>query len=286
MGAALLAAGVVVWVVGLRVHSDLRAATSTTDDETHGDRLVSTGIGALALGAAVIVAFVARDLATTRGTPPGSERLIHLFVYNYERPWPTRFLDFRGPLFGFGVMTALSMAGLAVARARAYAAQGVVVASLLFAAWGLNIYMIDITPHWSQRGLFARYYAMRRPQTRDPRFTHDPIVAHQMNWKGENFYTGNRVVAEECGLKYCTGSTTEFVRDHAGSRVFFVTEHARLSGLLTIIRNAGGDGRAVTTEAENNKFLLVEATLGSSAPNTQGSSTRSGDARWTPTETR
>jgi hypothetical protein len=38
-----------------------------------------------------------RDRAV--GAVPGSERLIHLFVYNYDRPWPTRYARLpRGPL--------------------------------------------------------------------------------------------------------------------------------------------------------------------------------------------
>jgi hypothetical protein len=216
-------------------------------------------MGALAIGAAALVAFVTRDFATARGSVPGSERLIHLFVYNYDRPWPSRVLDFRADLFGFGAVAAVSMAALAVHRARPYAARGVVVLAALFAVWGLDIYMVRVTPHWTQRPLFERYYARRRPTNVDPRFTHDPIVAHQMNWKGENFYTGNHVVAEECGLKYCTGGTAEFLRGYRGRRVFFVTEHSRLGALQSTIRTAGGEGRPISTDRENNKFVLVEA---------------------------
>ena len=128
---------------------------------------------------------------------------------------------------------------------------------MLFSVWALDVYMIDVTPHWSQRPLFERYYAARRPSTADPRFPFDPIIAHQMNWKGENFYTGNHVVAEECGLKYCTGSTADFLRTYAGTRVFVITEHSRVRGLITTINGQGGTAREITTEGLNNKFVLV-----------------------------
>ena len=223
--------------------------------------MISSGIAALALGAAAVLALVARDFIVARGNPPGSERLIHLFVYNYDRAWPTSVLNFRGALLGFGIASVASVLALALRPARAYAARGMVVVAALFAAWCLDVYMIDVTPHWSQRALFARYYRERRATNKDPRFTHEPIVAHQMNWKGENFYTGNHVVAEECGLKYCTGGTAEFLRQYGSGRVWFVTEHSRLQGLLGTIRNAGGDGHALTTERDNNKFVLVVATM-------------------------
>jgi len=300
LGAAMLAAAVGAWVLGMRLHRAVYASAkvSAAPDEASGyreaefktvarapedDPFTAAGTGALAVGAAAIIAFITRDLATSRGTVPGSERLIHLFVYNYDRPWPTRVLDFRAALFGFGVVAAVSVAALAIHRARPYAARGVVVLATLFAAWGLDVYMVQVTPHWTQRPLFERYYAMRRPTRVDPRFTHDPIVAHQMNWKGENFYTGNHVVAEECGLKYCTGGTAEFLRGYRGRRVFFVTEHSRLGALQSTIRTAGGEGRPVTSDRDNNKFVLVEANFPNgttgSAP-AAGSAARPGGPTW------
>ncbi len=171
-----------------------------------------------------------------------------------------------------------SLIALCAPTLRPYAARGFVVAASMFALWTLDVYMIQVTPHWTQRPLFERYYAMRRPSTTDPRFAFDPIVAHQMNWKGENFYTGNHLVAEECGLKYCTGSTAEFLRLFGAGRVFFVTEHSRLGGLMTTIRNASGEGHAVTTERDNNKFVLVEATM---SPRGAGTA---GNAQWAPSQ--
>jgi len=259
VGVAMLVAAVGVWVLGMRLHRDVYGPETPGDSTDVDAPFTASGMGALAIGAAALVAFVTRDFATARGSVPGSERLIHLFVYNYDRPWPSRVLDFRADLFGFGAVAAVSMAALAVHRARPYAARGVVVLAALFAVWGLDVYMVRVTPHWTQRPLFERYYARRRPTNVDPRFTHDPIVAHQMNWKGENFYTGNHVVAEECGLKYCTGGTAEFLRGYRGRRVFFVTEHSRLGALQSTIRTAGGEGRPISTDRENNKFVLVEA---------------------------
>ena len=226
-------------------------------------------LGGLGVVAACVTGLVGRDLATRRSVPPGSERLIHLFVYNYERQWPLRHLDFSPVLLAFTVVAVALLALLGVARIRGAMTGALLCLAVLFAGWSLDVYMIALTPHWSQRGLFARYYARRHarpPPNPDPRFAFDPIVAHQMNWKGENFYTGNHVVAMECGLKYCTGNTTEWMREHPGQRAFFVTEHSRVQGLLTQIRQGGGRAATISTEAEDNKFVLVEATLGAGAP--------------------
>ena len=226
-------------------------------------------LGALGLVAACITGLIGRDLASRRSAPPGSERLIHLFVYNYDRLWPVRFLDFSPVLLGFGLVAVALLCMLAVARLRGAMMGALLCLAVLFAGWSLDVYMIALTPHWSQRGLFARYYARRRPRpspNADPRFAYDPIVAHQMNWKGENFYTGNHVVAMECGLKYCTGTTAEWVREHPGQRAFFITEHSRVQGLLQQLRQNGGRAETISTEREDNKFVLVEATLGAPPP--------------------
>jgi hypothetical protein len=50
----------------------------------------------------------------------------------------------------------------------------------------LDLYLIDLTPHWGQRELVQRYDAQRSSDA-------EPLLACQLNWKGENFYTGNRV---------------------------------------------------------------------------------------------
>ena len=58
--------------------------------------------------------------------------------------------------------------------------------AVAFCAWGLNVYMVDVSDHWGLRDLSQRYYDLRASPD-------EPLVAWQMNWKGENFYTGNRV---------------------------------------------------------------------------------------------
>jgi len=207
------------------------------------------GITVALLAGAVICAFVGRDLSwTTSGRPAGYERLIHLFVYNYDRPWPEQF-DYRPVLVGFGVVAVLSTL---IAAWRSLRVTGVYMAlgtALAFSVWCLDVYIVDLTPHWGQRELFERYYAERKSPDA-------PIVAWQMNWKGENFYTGNRVAVF---VQLDNKELKPWMEKHKGQQAFFVLEHGRLGGFNRLM--PGGKSRSLTTKRENNKFVLVMAQL-------------------------
>jgi hypothetical protein len=209
----------------------------------------SLAFGTAAVSGAVLLAFVGRDLSWhVRDMPPGSERLIHLFVYNYGRPWPD-YLDYRAIMFGFASAGVLLMLACAVRALRGTAAAGLIGLALAFSVFCLDVYMIDLTPHWSQAGLMDRYYAERKgPQ--------EPLLAWQMNWKGENFYTGNRVyVFVELDNK----ALLEWVGKHTGTRVYLVLEHGRLDRLKHVL--APRKIETLTTLRDDNKFILVRTTL-------------------------
>ncbi len=206
---------------------------------------VGAAVGvALVLGACML-AFVGRDLSwATSARPQGNERLIHLFVYNYGRPWPEH-LDYRPILTGFA-LTAGSLTFVAsLRRWRAFAVRAVAGAAVAFCAWGLNVYMADLADHWSIRELTARYYAER--QSAD-----EPLLAWQMNWKGENFYTGNRVyVFAETDNK----RLMKWLAANPGRRIYVVLEHKRLDRFKALL--AGREMTALSTPRENNKLVLV-----------------------------
>ena len=117
--------------------------------------------------------------------------------------------------------------------------------AIAFCAWSLNVYMVDLAAHWSFRDLATRYYAEREGPE-------EPLVAWQMNWKGENFYTGNRVYvfAETDNKRF-----EKWIEENEGRRVFVVLEHKRLPRLETLL--AGRELRALSTRRDNNKLLLV-----------------------------
>jgi hypothetical protein len=117
--------------------------------------------------------------------------------------------------------------------------------AVAFCVWGLNVYMTDLAGHWGLRDLAARYYEERESPE-------EPLLAWQMNWKGENFYTGNRVYAfAETDNK----RIKKWIADNEGRRVYVVLEHKRLSRFEKLV--PGRTVRALSTRRDNNKFVLV-----------------------------
>jgi 4-amino-4-deoxy-L-arabinose transferase-like glycosyltransferase len=240
LGVALLGAA---WAM-------LRPSARTEPAADEGSpRWVPAAATAGLFAAPVIVALVGRDLSwVTSARPYGYERLIHLFVYNYGRQWPEH-LDYRPILTGFAVVTSVMIGLAALPVIRQVALRAFLGAAIAFAVWSLDVYLIDLSPHWGQRELFHAYYEHRGGPD-------EPVIAWQMNWKGENFYTGNRVYAF---VDLDNRRLQEWAREHPGQRVWFVLEHGRLSNLRTVLR--GATIEAVTDERLDNKFVLVSADL-------------------------
>ena len=227
------------------VASETPGPRATQPRPRRSERAISA---AVACGACVC-AFVGRDLSWASGTRPvGYERLIHLFVYNYGRPWPEQF-DYRAMLTGFAVVATLWAASMALRGLRPVAIGGLFGVALAFTIWCLDVYLIDLSPHWSQRQLMKRYYSERVGPG-------EPLVAWQMNWKGENLYTGNRAAVF---MDLDNAKVKHWMDERRGTRAFFVLEHSRMRAFRRLMGQ-----RAVTeltTRRDNNKFVLVSARL-------------------------
>ena len=133
--------------------------------------------------------------------------------------------------------------------------QHVVVALFAFAlvwtVWGVDVYMVKVAPHWGQREILAAYYADRSSPD-------EPVVAYQMNWKGENFYAGNQIQAfVSSGATFTAWVKQQ--RDKGVHVMYFVTEHGRIGGLKGEVQ--GKNWREVTDKTVNNKFVLVRAEI-------------------------
>lgn len=207
-----------------------------------------TAVAGLVAGA-ILVGVVGRDLSWATATrPQGYEHFLLLFIYQYARPWPPH-LDYRPILTGFAIVATgitLLAALRPLRRAAAYALVGT---ATICSIWTLDVYLPDLAPHWSQRELIDSYYEARTGPEQ-------PLLAWQMNWKGENFYTGNRV---HTFVSLDNTALLEWVRAHPNQTVFFLLEHGRLSNLRGILRRAVLE--ALTTRRDCNKFVLVKARL-------------------------
>jgi hypothetical protein len=109
-----------------------------------------------------------------------------------------------------------------------------------FALWFNWGHWVDLSHHWTQRDLFWRYYAQRKPG--------EPIAAYLMNWRGETFYSRNTVKQLREANKL-----SAFVNQPG--REWALVEHNR----LTMLRQNAGTDKVITVIDRdiNNKFILV-----------------------------
>lgn len=225
------------------------SAPASDATEAFQRRFERVVLGAAAAAGAAVVLAVGRDLSATYEGLPNQIRLMHLITYNYRRPWPPS-LDFTPTLWAFTAAATALTALLAVVAIRRHVVAAMLALGMTFGVWGLGVYFMKISPHWGQRDTTVAYYQAAREAP-------GPLVAYQMNWKGENFYTGNRVPAfVSSGKKF-----QDFILDEKkkGTRTFyFVTEHGR----TTTLNNELGGTKSfekLTTPELDNKFVLVRA---------------------------
>ena len=218
--------------------------------DEHSSRFARGAMTAALLASPPLLAMIGRDLSwVTDARPQGYERLIHLFVYNYGRPWPTE-LDYRPILTGFAVVSTALVALAAIKPVRDIAMRAFLGVAMCFCVWSLDVYMIDLSPHWGQRELVQRYYDVRASDE-------EPLVAWQMNWKGENFYSGNRV---HVFVQLDNRALRTWLDENRGRTAYFLLEHSRLNSLRNVMR--GSTIEDVTDSRFCNKFILVRAQIG------------------------
>ena len=205
----------------------------------------------LVISAVSITWFVGVDLFTVKA-PGGPMRLINLVTYNYARTWPQNLALERAIQLTTLATIACLLGWVGPRRIRAFSVMLLLAVCLGFAAWTCNVYLPRIAPHWGQRDTIVEYYRRR----------HGPeemLVSYQMNWKGENFYTGNRTPAF-----ITTGETfKKFIDEQRAAKhttLFFTLEPGRVGNLRN---DLGKVARLdVLTDARlNNKFTLVRVEL-------------------------
>jgi len=206
-------------------------------------------VGIPVLIAVVLTAVVARDLVAEpdrpRGVLEGFAQLAGLFIYKYSRPYPAgEAYDFSLSLGVFAAVFAVLFLGWLGVRRRKTAVVLTLLASIVFSHFIIQHYMIPLAPHWTQKHLIEEYYAKRASPA-------EKLVAFQMNWKGENFYTGNRVVV------YVSTKNKQFekwIEKHRGERHFFITEQARFGRMSR--RAKAKSGPLVPLADTCNKYKL------------------------------
>ena len=228
------------------------------------DDLLGRSRGRLALLAALVgiplLLLVTFDLA---GLQKNAQHFVWLFSYDYintpqGRPWPPE-LDYRITLSVFAGLFSLSALLIAWERLRTVAAAALVLTSVCFTYFLLDVYMKHVSDHWSQKPLIATYYKQR--QSPDER-----LAAWQMYWRGENFYTQNEIYEgpKEKRTIFLGDSNAEdlkdFLKRSPGKRVFFVVERTRFDSLRGLLPEPARPSLRIVDD-RNNKFYLAAAQL-------------------------
>ncbi len=206
----------------------------------------------LGLGGAILVACVGLDLVRpVRAGIPGSARLLHLLSYKYTRAWPAE-LDFTVPLLVFSAACSIITLLFGSARGRRGLIAAQVCAAVAFAGWLGQHYLVKLGPAFGQRHVIEAFY-------RDRSNSAEPLIAYQLNWKGENFYTGNRLAIFVSSGQPLHTYLQE--RRAAGDTVFhFVLETARLATLRAELGRVQSF-ELLTERQHSDKICLVRVEL-------------------------
>jgi 4-amino-4-deoxy-L-arabinose transferase-like glycosyltransferase len=228
-------------------------------DDVVARRATRTAAAAALVGIPLL-ALVMVDLVAA---PKDAQHFIWLFSYDYVnsptgRPWPPA-LDFGPPLIVFAVLSSLATLALGWRRIQRWAALGLCLVAVGFTYFLLDGYMMKATPYWTQKGLIANYYKLRRSPD-------EHLLVWQMYWRGENFYTQNEIYEGP------TAERTVFLGDknaenlkawmakHRGHRAFFVVERSRWAQLEGLVPSDAKASLHIIDES-NMKFCLAQIDL-------------------------
>jgi len=177
----------------------------------------------LVLLCAGVIALITRDLVRD------PSHLVLLFIYKYDRlfPYELHFEPWMGALGGLAVASTLA---LLVPRIRRIAVWSLVGSATLFAIFTIDHYLVALSPHWGQKNLHEIYFRARSgPEER--------LIAWQLNWRGENYYSKNQVIVHMQPKE--TPKFKAFLRRHHGERFYLIMEQGRLGSFKAILKSLG-----------------------------------------------
>jgi len=120
--------------------------------------------------------------------------------------------------------------------------KGTLIGAVLCTVIGVQGFMARASQHWSQRWLMQTYHELRQEN--------EPLIAFQMDWKGETFYSKNTEIQIKKDVADFRAAIARPGRD------FVLVQTDRLASLKAAV-GAGADVRVKTVDKSNAKWLLV-----------------------------
>jgi len=228
-------------------------------DDVLTERRGRTALLAVVVGAPLL-ALVAFDLTSAQKS---AQRFIWLFSYDYVntpqgRPWPPD-MNYVRTLWAFAGLFTLATALLAWRRVRIVATIATLGVAIAFTYFLLDVYIRNAAAHWSQKPLIAQYYRERGSP-------YERLLAWQLYWRGENFYTQNEIYEGPANERTVflgdrnAENLKEYVSHHQGKRMFFIIERTRIDSLKGLLPENVRPSVKIVND-ENNKFYLLSAQL-------------------------
>jgi 4-amino-4-deoxy-L-arabinose transferase-like glycosyltransferase len=246
---ATLAVGVVTALAARR-----RPAGATDEEPKVGDEACAplpTNL-ALGIGAAFLVTLVL-SILTGPATPDGAAPTISRTAWLL----PTALML---PVLALFVWVVQRPSSDESSRARWMSVLAVTLVGVVWTGFLVDKILIELSPHWSQKHVIASYFAKRKSEK-------EPLLAWQLYWRGENFYTRNSIYnqANPADKTVFLGDRNvekmqQYFNAHPGERVFFVVERARFESLRGLLPAAARSTLTVVDET-NNKIYLATAQL-------------------------
>jgi 4-amino-4-deoxy-L-arabinose transferase-like glycosyltransferase len=123
------------------------------------------------------------------------ERIINLWIFRYDRPWPYAppwNIDFTEVIFVFAALFGVGLLALLYERWRPYAIYALCGVGVAFQVFSTTVLLPAASPHWGQRSLFERYYAERSIHGADIIYYGPREIAE--DWSGDRDFEVRSVI--------------------------------------------------------------------------------------------
>jgi 4-amino-4-deoxy-L-arabinose transferase-like glycosyltransferase len=145
-------------------------------------------------------------------------------------------------------------------RTRNWAVAALGALGVLWSCWLADKMLIELSPHWSQKHVLAQYFRYRTGPE-------EPLIAWQLYWRGENFYTRNEIYKSPNAAErtvflgdHNAEKMQQYFTAHPGRRIFFVVERVRFESLRSMLPASARSSLQILDES-NNKIYLAAAQL-------------------------
>jgi 4-amino-4-deoxy-L-arabinose transferase-like glycosyltransferase len=155
------------------------------------------------------------------------------------------------------VPLAAMLAGLLVLVRRQLAFTVAAAAALVWTAFVLDKFIVELSPHWAQKHVIGAYYAQRASPD-------EPLLVWNLFWHGETFYSKNQIYESRDPHERtvfhgdrANERFAEYLAHHRGRRMFFVVERRNFTTLRTLLPADARETLRIVDESDNKLYLAV-----------------------------